>query len=76
MERLMTNIGIGIGFLVIIVLMLILAAVWLFPIGLCIWKDNWWLIFIYAVWWIPAVIFTVLWKLLIELLSELVDIII
>jgi uncharacterized membrane protein len=32
--------------------------VWLFPVFLSAYKDNWWLLFTYIVWFIPAGIIT------------------
>lgn len=32
--------------------------IWLFPVFLSAYKDNWWLLFTYIVWWFPAIIIT------------------
>lgn len=31
---------------------------WLFPVFLSAYKDNWWLLFTYIVWWFPAILIT------------------
>lgn len=33
---------------------IVVIAVWSFPIVIAIHKDNYWIIFLYFVWWMPA----------------------
>ena len=46
-------------------------AIWMFPIGLCYFTDNWWLMFIYFAWWLPAIILTNIWTELIEVMFNI-----
>lgn len=34
--------------------LLVIITIWIFPILLSIFTGNWWLVFLYAVWWMPA----------------------
>lgn len=38
----------------------IIIAIWCTPITISIFTGNWWFIFLYAVWLLPATLFTVL----------------
>lgn len=42
--------------LISIIVIILVVLVWLFPVCLAAYKDNYWLIFLYIVWWIPAYI--------------------
>lgn len=44
--------------IIMILLLIILLAVWLFPVIIAFVTGNFWLILLYVVWWIPAVIIT------------------
>lgn len=37
---------------------LVIIWIWMFPVFLSAWKDNWWLLFIYTVWWLPSIVLT------------------
>jgi|LakMenE01Jun11ns_1017448.scaffolds.fasta_scaffold9950674_3 hypothetical protein len=40
--------------IIITLSILIIIAIWIFPIVLSALVGNWWLILLYAVWWMPA----------------------
>ena len=42
--------------LILLLILLLMILIWLFPIGLSIYKDNYWLIFLYLIWWLPATV--------------------
>jgi len=44
--------------LISLIILISIVFVWLFPIVISIYKDEYWHIFLYAVWWLPAGIFT------------------
>lgn len=56
--------------IVLVILFIIIALIWLFPIGICIYTGDWWLMFLYIVWVIPGSILTLLVSLLIKFMIE------
>jgi len=57
-----------ISLMLVCILGLLIIAIWLFPLILCAVTGNWWLMFIYFAWWIPASILT-------RLLSEFMELV-
>ena len=54
--------------LLLIVLIASVLFVWAFPILIAIHKDNYWLIFLYAIWWVPSSIYTGIVSSILEIL--------
>lgn len=52
--------------LILLFILLLMILIWLFPIGLSIYKDNYWLIFLYLIWWLPT-------TFLVDFLSAIAD---
>ena len=49
-----------------VIFLIAIIAIWLFPILIAYHEDNYWLIFLYAVWWFPAAIITSITIALVE----------
>lgn len=45
------------GFLIVVIVGIIM---WLGPIFIAYFNDNWWLVLLYIVWWMPASVITVI----------------
>lgn len=41
-----------------VIILLLILTVWLFPCIISFYAENFWLIFLYIVWWLPASILT------------------
>ena len=73
MRYLIEKLAIGVAIIIGIILVLILIAIWLFPLILAFYQDNWAIVFMYFIWWIPAAILTAIWKGVIEVILALID---
>ena len=67
----MTTIKQGVLLLFMFVVILLMILVWFVPVILAFWEWDFLYIFLYVVWWIPAMIFTIVCKALIDLTGEL-----
>lgn len=56
----MRIIGYGIQLIFIVVLMTLICAVWLAPMGVAIYKDDWVIMFVYIVYCIPATVMSII----------------
>ena len=57
--------------LLMFILILSVMVVWFMPVVLSFWEWNFLYIFLYVVWWIPAMIYTMIANTIIELIGEL-----
>lgn len=64
MKKILGNVLEGIikflRFIVIIKMIIIMITMWIFPILLSIYEDNYWFLLSYIIWWFPAIIITCL----------------
>lgn len=54
----------------IILLLLIVVVIWSFPVIISFITGDWWLILLYWVWWIPALLFTGLIGAILKFIDE------
>lgn len=41
-----------------LIILLLIIATWAFPIIISLMQNDYWLIFLYVIWWVPASLFT------------------
>ena len=75
MSKIRKAIGFGVFVLGLLIFLAGSIVLWIFPIIISIYLENFWYVFLYIVWWLPAVFIQMILHTIFEIMEEISEII-